>query len=107
MRVITLDYVTRHRVDVRGWRARDLIVAAGKRPVWSNMTKSWVINQDTAADVIAICDQRHITTNLIGDVPKVKWPEPKSQHDVSERAEDPAPGLWGESWDSASTRPAS
>lgn len=93
-RSIKLDYVTRHRVDVRGWRARDLIIAAtNKRPVWSNVTKSWVISQDSAADVIAICDQRRIEVVTTGAVPKVEWPEVDVDHEDIEQPE-PDPLLW-------------
>lgn len=109
-RGIKLDYVTRYRVDVRGWRARDLIIAAtNRRPVWSSVTKSWVITEDSAADLIAICDQRRIEVTTTGAVPKVKWPEVDDDdtHEGDGCNDTAQLGLWGEPWVSAPTRPAS
>lgn len=84
-RSIKFDYVTRYCVNVRGWGARDLIIAAtGKYPVRSTITKSWVITEDSAADVIAICDQRGINVETTGEVPKVEWPVVVDHPDIEE-----------------------
>jgi hypothetical protein len=64
--IVTFD--GRWRANVRGPGSWDLCRQAGRRkPHWSRVSRSWVVNSRTAADVIALAEHVGMRVVVTGD----------------------------------------
>lgn len=45
-----------HAAWVSGWKAYELIVGCGGRPIWSRRRKAWSTSEHTAVDVLAMAE---------------------------------------------------
>lgn len=52
---VAIDPVN-HSAFVGGWKARDLIISCGGRPMWSRQRRSWSTSEQTAIDVLAMAE---------------------------------------------------
>lgn len=67
---ISIDSVN-HSAFVKGWKAYDLILACGGRPLWSRRRRMWATSEQTAADVLAMAERDGLAVRfelLDGDV---------------------------------------
>jgi hypothetical protein len=98
--MLTVDFESKWRANVRGVGAWQLCKEAGRRkPAWSNASKSWVVSADTAREVVELA-QRIDGLNVVVTGPR----STRSSHDHVDRGgllDDLAgppveePTLWG------------
>ena len=65
---VVIDPVN-HAAFVGGWKARELVVACGGRPLWSRRRQSWSTSEKTAIDVLAMAERDGLAVRYerIGD----------------------------------------
>jgi hypothetical protein len=56
---------------VRGWDAKELVEAAGHRPLWSGSGRGWVVDARHVPDVEALAQHEHriLTVRQVGGGP--------------------------------------
>lgn len=54
---------------VKGWKAGDLIRDAGVRPIWSHVSRCFMLDQRRLPDLIAYLEYRNITALVHDRVP--------------------------------------
>ena len=68
-RVLALAVDNRRRLAlVRGWGARELVLASGHKPLWSASGRGWVIDARHAPDVEALAqhERRLVSVREVG-----------------------------------------
>lgn len=66
-RVVRFVFETRSCAVVSGYGSRELITELrGRPPVWSTLSRGWVVQPQTARDLIAICEARGYDVVLEG-----------------------------------------
>lgn len=53
---VVIDPVN-HSAFVAGWKARELVVSCGGRPLWSRLRRAWSTSEQTAIDVLAMAER--------------------------------------------------
>lgn len=53
---VVIDPVN-HAAFVSGWKARELVMSCGGRPLWSRRRRSWSTSESTAIDVLAMAER--------------------------------------------------
>lgn len=90
-RSIEVDYETPSCALVRGYGSRDLVMKVTKRtPVWATLSRGWVVQPNTADDVIAIAEERGYLVTVVDQRPRPARVAPATPGDPA----DPGRGLW-------------
>jgi hypothetical protein len=67
MRTITVELEGRWRANVRGPQSWELCKQAGRRrPHWSRASRSWVVSEKTARDVVAMAEAAGLNVVITG-----------------------------------------
>lgn len=55
--------------SVSGWKARELVISCGGRPIWSRRRKAWCTNERYACDALAAAeaDGYSVSVTVLGD----------------------------------------
>lgn len=95
MKRLEVEFVNSSCALLRGYGARDLVVELKKRPpVWATRDRAWVVQPDTARDIIAAAEAGGWEVLISGARPltPVKAFTPAAGEEFS--SADPGAGLW-------------
>lgn len=56
-------------VQVRGYEVGKVLRAAGLKPMWSAISRSWVLDLKYLGDVEVVCSRQAIGLRIAGEVP--------------------------------------
>lgn len=54
-------------VLVSGFQVGDLLRAAGLKPMWSNISRSWVLDLKYLGDIEVVCARNGIVLRIVGE----------------------------------------
>jgi hypothetical protein len=73
MRYIEVEIESRWRVNIRGPQSWVLCRQAGHRkPAWSHASRSWVVSEATAKDVVAMAEAAGLNVIVTGQMATVR-----------------------------------
>lgn len=57
--------------SVAGWKARELVIRCGGRPIWSRRRRAWCTNERYALDAIAAAEANgySVSVTVLGGAP--------------------------------------
>lgn len=67
MKRVTVTTVNNNLTVISGYESRELVtlVRGGRHPMWSRRPRGWVVQSQTARDVIALAEERGFDVVLV------------------------------------------